>query len=331
MRQFEVKKEEEGISVLKYTQKLLPKAPSAVLFKAFRKKNIEVNSEKVTGREVLKAGDLVKIFFSEETFDLYCPEYLESAAKRPQLKKEQLKEFSRGIVYEDEDVVILNKKAGMLTQSDATGELSLNDELLSFYEKEFRSRTFRPSVCNRLDRNTSGLVVCGKTHRGLSGMNELIRKGQLKKFYVCIVDGIVEKGGVLKGYLVKDRESNEVKIYEEKVKDSDPVETRYTVSGQMTVKGRPLTVLEVELITGKSHQIRAHMAGIGHPIIGDPKYFNDSSRETSEILGVGRQMLHARRLEFPKLSPPMQKLSGKKVEAPFDDQMNALLKLRGRK
>ncbi len=329
MRQFAADKTIEGMSAMKYVQKLLPKAPSAVLFKAFRKKNIEVNSRKATGKEVLKEGDTVRIFFSEETFSLYCPDYTSSDAKKPAVQKAELTAFKKGILYEDENVLIVNKRAGVLSQSDSSGALSLNDELAAYLEdagRGLKNRAFRPSVCNRLDRNTSGIVICGKTHRGLDTMSSLIRERQLKKIYTCIVMGEVGEAGILRGFLAKDPASNLVKVYDEKVKDSDAVETRYTPLGRINYKDVEMTVLSVELVTGKPHQIRAHMASISHPVMGDPKYASRESLEASGKLGLDRQMLHASRVEFPKMTGDFSKLSGKTVEAPPDRQMSSLLK-----
>ena len=160
----------------------------------------------------------------------------------------------------------------------------------------FRSKTYRPSVCNRLDRNTSGLVICAKSLAGSQRLNELIRERRIRKFYRLFVKGVVREEGVLSGYLSKDVKTNRVAISSQAALDGRKVLTRYYPVRNFS----DITCLEAELVTGKTHQIRAHMALTGHPIVGDAKYgdaaFNEKFKKKYQL---HYQLLHASRLEFP--------------------------------
>ena len=175
-------------------------------------------------------------------------------------------------------------------------------------------KTFKPSVCNRLDRNTSGIVVAGKTLMALQVMGELFKERSLKKYYRCLVSGKVTESQYIKGYLTKGEITNKVSILKSQKENSVPIETEY----------RPLyhnefcTLLEVHLITGKTHQIRAHLASEGHPIIGDYKYGNRKINDRyKKDYGLESQMLHAYRLELPVMDEPFQKISEKQFIAPL--------------
>ena len=206
------------------------------------------------------------------------------------------------IVYEDDDVIIINKPSGMLSQKAVPEDISANEYIISYLIRkgalsEEQFKTFKPSICNRLDRNTSGLLIAGKTLKGLQTMAESLKKRTVQKYYRCIVKGELREKTHLKGYLSKDEQNNKVKVVshirpEEKA-DYLPIETEY----------RPVTVsngyteLEVHLITGRSHQIRAHLASIGHPIVGDGKYgdLRTNERFRKEV-HVRSQLLHAYRI-----------------------------------
>ena len=166
---------------------------------------------------------------------------------------------------------------------------------------------FHPSVCNRLDRNTSGIVVAGKSLAGLQTMSRLLQDRMVRKYYRCIVKGIMKGSSRLQGYLIKDHAANKVRISEKPVDGGDKrIETEYTVLRSEN----GLSMLEVHLITGRSHQIRAHLASIGHPILGDTKYGDERlNRIYRDSCGIRSQMLHAYRLEFPKLEGDLAYLS----------------------
>lgn len=296
MYQFEITENEAGQRLDKYLKKLLPGAPSSFFYKMLRKKNIVLNGAKAQGAEKLIRGDRVMLFLSEETFMGFCKE---SRQKEYQRAYNQLKEVE--VVYENEHVLLANKPAGVLAQKSKDTDISLNEWLTGYLLAggkitEEALKTYRPSICNRLDRNTSGLVICARSLAGSQRLNELIRERKIRKFYRLFVKGTVSGPEILRGYLSKNERTNTVRITQQKTEKSAYIETRYYPVESFS----DMTYLEAELITGKTHQIRAHLAGIGHPLIGDDKYgdtaFNAVYHRKYEF---NAQLLHAFRLEFP--------------------------------
>ena len=296
MYQFEITDNEAGQRLDKYLSKLLPKAPSSFFYKMLRKKNIVLNNARAQGPEKLAAGDQVRLFLSAETFSGFSQE---SRGEEYRRAYESLSPIE--VVYENEHLLLADKPAGVLSQKAKDSDLSLNEWLIGLLlargdaTKESLA-TFRPSVCNRLDRNTSGLVICSKSLAGSQRLNELIRMRKIRKFYRLFVSGDVTQTRLLTGYLVKDAKTNRVRITSKKTEGSSYVETRYYPVERFS----DITYLEAELITGKTHQIRAHMALDGHPLLGDVKYgdaaLHDRYRKKYHL---DSQLLHAFRLEFP--------------------------------
>ncbi|MBO5111935.1 MAG: RluA family pseudouridine synthase [Lachnospiraceae bacterium] len=298
MYQFTINSNEAGQRFDKYLHKLLPKAPASFFYKMLRKKNIVLNGKKAEGREKLSIGDEISLFLSEETF----LSFQDSLQKESEFIKayQTLKDIQ--IVFENQNMLIVNKPSGILTQKSKDSDLSLNEWLIGyllFSNAITREslRTFKPSVCNRLDRNTSGLVLCSKTLKGSQRLSMLIRERKVHKFYRLFVKGSVEKEELLKGYLVKNELTNKVIISETPIEQGAYIKTRFYPVQKLS----DMTYLEVELITGKTHQIRAHMASVGHPILMDYKYgdhkFNEKYKDRFPAQG---QLLHAYRLEFSK-------------------------------
>lgn len=246
------------------------------------------------------------------------------------------------VLYEDENILVLNKPEGVLTQKADKKDSSLNEWLIGYllereplFQRELH--TFRPSVCNRLDRNTSGIVLCGKSLAGSQYLSRCIRERTIRKFYRTICVGGLKEPQTIFGYLAKDTERNRVMVWEDKGKASqkaDPIHTAYTPLAWSEGLPQPAevllscgyTLLEVELITGKTHQIRAHLAGIGHPLIGDFKYGStDINNQLKERYGLSHQLLHACRAEFPRAEDGVGRvLSGLVVCAPCPDAFTRL-------
>ena len=325
MKQFTIQPNEAGQGALKYLCKLLPGASMGLLRKSMRKKNITVNDKKIEGKEKLKAGDVVKVWFSDET----VAKFMAAEETKADISS-RWHEFPQWIVYEDDQILVLNKPAGLLSQGDGSGKESLNDGLL-FYLHDQVTATVKPSICNRLDRNTSGLVLAGKTVQALQALNGIIKDRSLHKEYQALVLGHVEGSGVLKGFLIKNHETNQVRYTEKKGPGALPIETRYQVLDTFTKKGIDFSLVQVQLVTGRSHQIRLHFSSMGHPLLGDRKYGNQASIAASEKLHIKRQMLHAFQLTFPILSGPLKSVSGKQFQAELPEDMKKQLEVRSEK
>lgn len=317
MKEFKISAQESGQKCIKYCEKLLPNAGTGFLYKMLRKKNITLNGKKADGTERLSDGDILRFFFSDETFLNFSGKNEKQMAPAPQSVK--MLEKAR-IIYEDENVLLYNKPSGLLSQKATVSDVSLNEMLLSYLAFDEKSPVpetgqdsviSRPSVCNRLDRNTSGIVICGKTYQGLRAMNELLADRNLKKYYHCLVVGEISGRILLKGYLLKNEKKNTVEIFQKEVEGASYIETEIVP----LAAGKKVTLLEVHLITGKTHQIRSHLAFLGHPILGDYKYgerkINDFYRQR---YGLRSQLLHAYRIEFPQMSH-LKELSGRRFTA----------------
>ena len=299
MKEFIIQKNEENQRFDKYLKKLLPNATTSFLYKMMRKKNIVINKKKVEGNEKLKAGDVVSIFLSDETFDKFHMNLEELKKEYDSLKTLTLKGIK--IVYEDSEMIIADKPYNMLSQKASDKDLSANEYLLGYMmnkgELSFEEyQTFKPSVVNRLDRNTTGLLIFGKSLNALQQLGEGIRERSIEKYYRAVVDGELKNELELKGYLLKDEKSNKVSFHKEQVEGSDYIET-----GVKPIQCKNgLTLVEIHLVTGKTHQIRLHLSTIGHPIVGDMKYGNERiNRKYYDSHKVNHQLLHAYRLEFP--------------------------------
>lgn len=348
MQRFVITKQEAGWRFDKYLKKLLPQAGSGFLYKMLRKKNITLNGKKAAGNEVVAAGDAVELFFSEETFLKFSGklpgqshgEQAESEAEAvwgERTEEDACRLYRRAfcvlknisVVYEDDDILVLNKPAGVLSQKAKRDDVSLNEWMIGYLlekgamTEESLSR-FRPSVCNRLDRNTSGLVLGGKSVRGSQFLSEILKDRSLHKYYVTCVQGRIEREIALDGYLKKEEKKNRSVIigtddYRRLVlaepdagKEYKRIET--VIKPLVYLRERDCTKLEILLVTGKSHQIRAHLAGTGHPVLGDKKY---GWRPTGkEDMRWKHQLLHACRVVFPETVGEFAYLSGKCLTAP---------------
>ena len=319
MKQFTVTQAEAGQRLDKFLGKYLNKAPKSFLYKMMRKKNITLNGKKAAGSEKLVSGDEIKLFFSDETIEKFS---------ELQLPKAQGK---LSVIYEDEHILLVNKPEGILSQKAEADDISMVEEAQRYLLNngavtEESLRTFRPSVVNRLDRNTSGILAVGKDLVGAQELSRLFKERSLHKYYYCLVKGQVKEKARIKGYLVKNEATNRVTVEKEPIgKDSLPIETEY-----MPVDSDgELTLLKVLLVTGRTHQIRAHLSSIGHPILGDHKYGDSAlNGRAKEEYHLTHQLLHAAILTFPELTGELSYLSGRTFTAPLPKKFARILEKR---
>lgn len=322
MKLIQVNQNEAGQRLDKLLQKVLNKAPKSFLYKMLRKKNIVLNGKKADGSEKVNLGDEIKLFLSDETF-----------ASFSEVAESTIVEHDLDIIYEDNHVLFINKPLGMLSQKAAKDDVSMVEHVISYLldtkqlNKE-QLQSFKPGICNRLDRNTSGLMIAGKSLLGLQKMNELLKERTMDKYYLTIVRGNLRDTKKIEGYLSKDEHKNKVTIHQTQAEESEYICTEYIplAHGRLGIKsmreGREqaveVTLVRVKLITGKSHQIRAHLASIGHPLIGDGKYGDKKINDYfKKVYGLNHQFLHSYEMVLPNIEGDLQSLSQKIVKAPL--------------
>ena len=325
MKEIRIGENESGQRLDKFLLKYMSRAPKSFIYKMLRKKNITLNGKKAQGNEQLRQGDAVKLFLSDDTI-----------GKFSETRTAGYAETELDILYEDKHTIFINKPAGMLSQKAAAEDVSLVEHLIAYLLKtgqisEEALATFRPSVCNRLDRNTSGIVAAGKSLAALQQLSAMFRERSLKKYYLCLVHGRVTEARRISGFLSKDERTNRVRVQRagerrSPQKEEARIETEYCPLRS----GDGVTLLEVHLITGKTHQIRAHLAAEGHPIIGDYKYgmrsVNDSFKRE---YGLSTQLLHSCRLCFPECTGALSNLSGREITAPVPDLFRRICREKG--
>ena len=321
MREIVIEKNEAGQRLDKFLAKYMNEASKSFFYKMMRKKNITLNGKKCEGNEKLAEGDVVKLFLAEDTIEKFSSVQVQAVRK-----------VNLDILYEDDEIILVNKPAGMLSQKAKETDESLVEYLIDYLLgsgklTESGLRAFRPSVCNRLDRNTSGLVVAGKTLPGLQIMAAVFKDRSIHKYYQCVVKGVIKEKQLITGFITKDEKTNQVKIWREEQPDSAPIMTEYEPLATVFRDGFSCTLLKVTLITGRTHQIRAHLASIGHPIVGDPKYGDKLINQTAQKkYRIRSQMLHSWQVVFPQLPEPLAYLSGKSFLAPLPAEFSRICK-----
>lgn len=288
----------------KFLSKRYKSMPSALLYKYIRTKRIKVNGKRAKENQILCAGDEIL---------LYIPDEFTGGSRRDEAFMRLQPRIK--VAYEDDNVIVVDKRAGMLVHSDegCDGDTLIDHIKAYLYEKkEYRpedENSFAPALCNRIDRNTSGLVIAAKNAEALRDMNDTIRERGVKKLYLAACHGFFEKKqGKMTAFLEKNAAENKVRVREKAGRNTRTAELIYRVVSENRAKG--LSLLEIELLTGRTHQIRAQMADSGHPLLGDGKY---AVNKDDRRMGYSFQALCSYSLTFDAPRASLEYLSGKTV------------------
>ncbi len=294
---------EAGQRLNKYMMKYLNQAPSSFIYKMLRKKNITRNDKKASGDEILECGDVIKVFLADETIEKFRVEGSAQASG-------QKSGITLQILYQDPDILAVHKPVGVLSQKAQKDDYSINEAILDYclsmrILNTKQLETFHPSISNRLDRNTSGIILAGISLKGSQTLARILKGHTCEKYYYTIVAGEMKQRIHEKAYIVKDTKKNQSKIQKHESPGASMIETAFTPL--CTKNG--FTLLQVQLFTGKSHQIRAHLQSLGYPMAGDTKYGNPSvNRKLRERYHLNHQLLHAGRLvlpDIPEITDPL--------------------------
>ena len=304
-KSFVIKANEANQRLDKFITKGMPNLPKSLMYKYIRTKRIKVNGKRAEISTRLNVGDVVDMYINDEFFEKSETRYDFMGASK-----------NLSIVYEDENIMLLNKKVGLLSHPD---DNEYTDTLITrvkryLYEKgEYNpdeETSFTPSLVNRIDRNTSGIVIAAKTAAALRILNHKMKDRELHKYYLCVVHGEIEKkSDTLIGYLIKDEKKNKVTVYTKMREGAKTIKTKYNV---LKVRNG-LSLVEIELLTGRTHQIRAHFASIGHPLLGDGKYGTNALNKKT---GYKKQCLCSYKLtfDFTTDAEDLEYLNGKSFE-----------------
>ncbi len=300
----EIGPNEAGQRLDKFLRKLLKDVPLSAIFKALRKKDIRVNGKKQNEKYFLEEGDIVEIKYIQSNKEDKSEKFIKVDPKRIK------------IAYEDENILIVEKWPDVLVHSDNkdSQEPNLTDYVLSYLNDKGdylpeNEVTFTPAACNRLDRNTSGMVIFGKSYDGLKCINEAIREDEIKKYYYTLAKGKI-RDGLYEAYILKNPDTNVSKIYDTEVKGSKKIAMEIST---VETNGA-YSFIEINLITGRSHQIRAHLAHMGNPIIGDNKYGDKKLNSFFENkYGLNYQYLYAYKLNFRQINGKLEYLRNKTI------------------
>lgn len=310
MKKFVIKEQESGLTLEKYVKKVLNEAPLSFIYKLFRKKDVKVNGHWQDKKYIISAGEEINIYVTDNQ--------LEEFSK--QIKYENSNKIIKNIVYEDKNVLIINKPRGLLVQPDASNDISL-DKMVCEYLSNDDSLVFTPGPVHRLDRNTSGLIVFGKNIQALHYLSNIFKDHELvEKHYVALVVGDLSEGGIVDKALYKSSNNT---VYVSDKEEAKPAQTIYHVLERFG----DYTLLDLILLTGRTHQIRVHMASIGHPVVGDEKYGDFKiNKMLYDKYRLKNQFLHAHELCFGEIDEPLRYLRNTNFVADLPDDFKNILK-----
>jgi len=320
LKELIIDKNESEQRLDRFLKKYLKEAPNSFIYKMIRKKNIKLNGKRAQIDTILAKGDTVQLYLSDETIEKFRGE------------DEIIKStFKPKIVYEDNNIILMNKPVGILSHSEKKNSYdNMVDSMINYlYLKgEYNpklEKTFVPAICNRLDRNTSGIIIGAKNSQTLRLINEALRNNYIDRYYKTIVIGEIKEEKIIEGYLTKDGELNKVEVSKKEDEDSKEISTRI----KPLITKSEYSLLEIQLLTGRTHQIRAHLAYIGHPIIGDFKYGNRQINEYfKKKFGLKNQILHGYKVIFNGLDKPLNYLNQREfTSSPENTYVNIERKL----
>ncbi|MCI6896959.1 MAG: RluA family pseudouridine synthase [Gemmiger formicilis] len=304
MKSFTAGPNENGVRLSRFVEGVTKDMPRSMMYKAFRNKRIKVNGKRAEPDTRLSAGDLIELYINDEFFPVGKP-----AAKTAKPRRQP----PVTVVYEDENFAVLYKPAHLLCHSDHTGDANLVDAFAAYLEAKgeydpHAEKRFAPALCNRLDRGTEGLVLAAKSYAALRDLNAIIRDDMMKKEYLTITVGAPPQGRFV-AWLQHSETNNKVRIHARESEGYKQIITEVTVIRQ----AGPFALCRIGLITGRTHQIRAHLAYLGHPVLGDIKYGNHKMNERT---GLKTQALCAQRLTFGRIPEEntLQYLSGRVIK-----------------
>lgn len=309
---------DSGQRLDRFLKKYLKNAPLSHIYKLIRK-DVKVNGRRIKAETMLCEGDELTLYISEDAIKEYC---------RPKKKLAIKRQF--GIAYEDENLLVVEKPFGLLTHGDAREKKNtLANQVCGYLGQKgeydpAREKVFVPSPANRLDRNTTGLVIFGKNSQSLQELNRMLRdKSRLSKFYLTVVSGELKDELILSDKMEKDEKKNRIRILPSDSEMGKPMETIV----RPIKAARGFTLVEVELVTGRTHQIRAHLARAGYPIIGDSKYGDKKvNQRVKTRFGLTTQLLHSYRLVFNETAPPLEYLRGREITAALPERFAGIKK-----
>lgn len=303
MKAYVVNQNDAGQRLDKYVTKLCPFLPKSLLYKGIRKKRIKINGKAGKLDQILQFGEKIELYINDEFFEKHEKDVLDI-------------KVDLDIIYEDENIIVVNKPSGIIVHEDEGEKINtlINQIIKYLYDKKEylpeQENTFVPALCNRIDRNTSGLVLAAKNSATLRVINEKIKQREIKKYYYCMVKGkLKQKNGIMKAFLKRDKADKIVHVYDHPIAEGRTILTSYEVIKEM----EETSLIKVELLTGRTHQIRAHFAYIGHPLVGDGKYgdniFNKKMKRNRQALCAYKIIF-----DFQTESGHLEYLKGKIIE-----------------